>query len=166
MCFEFGKLNAIVDLTAVKLIICIKCDKCEKMRWFSTDKILTFIVLFSVMCQVVCLKCYQCSSLTSRGCFEYNLNKAHLKDCKEDSGRPVCRSLSQVNYFLSSQDVNVLRECAYVYENPLKCDQSKFSNVHYSHVCECNADGCNTTSNVKLGWKIMLCGLLLAMVLN
>lgn len=136
------------------------------MRCFSADKILTFIVLFSVMCEVVCIKCYQCSSLTNRGCFKYNLNNVYLKDCKVDRGAPVCRSLSQVNYFLPGQDVNIVRECAYMYEEPLKCVQSKFSNIHYSHVCECNTDGCNSATIVKLCWEIIVCALLLTMVIK
>uniref|UniRef100_A0A2H1VN24 SFRICE_000236 n=1 Tax=Spodoptera frugiperda TaxID=7108 RepID=A0A2H1VN24_SPOFR len=73
----------------------------------------------------------------NRGCFTYNLNPAHLKDCSEHKGRPVCRSLSQINYFTPGQDVTMIRECAYVYTEPLKCEQSKFSNIHYSRVCEC-----------------------------
>ena len=138
-----------------------------KMRWFSTNKILTFIVLLSLMCEVVCIKCYQCSSATSRGCFKYNLNSAHLKECKDDRGVvPICRSLSQVNYFLPGQDVNILRECAYVYEEPLTCVQSKFSKIHYSQVCECKSDGCNPAANVKLCWEILVCALLLALVIK
>lgn len=137
-----------------------------KMRWFSTNKILTIIVFLSLMCEVICIKCYQCSSTTSRGCFKYNLNNAHLKECKSDRGVPVCRSLSQVNYFLPGQDVYVLRECAYVYEEPLKCVQSKFSKIHYSQVCECKADGCNSAINVKICWKIIVCALLLALVIK
>lgn len=134
------------------------------MKCYSTNIIVSVTFLFTVMCKVTCLKCYQCSSIENRGCFTYNLNSAHLKDCSEHKGRPVCRSLSQINYFTPGQDVTMIRECAYVYTEPLKCEQSKFSNIHYSRVCECKSDGCNYAADVKHDWKIIMCALLLMVI--
>lgn len=138
-----------------------------KMKCYAFDKTLLVIVLLSVMCEVACIKCYQCSSTHNRGCFKYNLNSAHLKDCKNDSrGPPICRSLSQINYFTPGQDVTVVRECAYVYTSPLKCTQSKFSNVHYSYVCECNGDGCNSAIIMHPNWNTLICALILTTIMN
>lgn len=137
------------------------------MKCYSIDITLAIIVLLSVMCEVTCIKCYQCSSTHNRGCFKYNLNSAHLKDCKNDSrGPPVCRTLSQINYFTPGQDVTVIRECAYVHSEPLRCKQSKFSNIHYSHVCECNEDGCNSAIVVLRSWKILVCAILFVTVIK
>lgn len=139
------------------------------MKCYSNNATLLFLflILSSVMCKVLCIKCYQCSSTYQRGCFKYNLNNDYLKECK-NVGRvpPVCRSLSQINYFTAGQDVTVLRECAYVYNTPLQCVQSKFSAIHFSYVCECDTDGCNSAINVRQHFKILVYALALVMVIT
>ncbi|XP_028033679.1 uncharacterized protein LOC114245632 [Bombyx mandarina] len=118
-----------------------------------------YLIVLSYNKPVSCLKCYQCSSLTDRGCYKYNLKQNHLKNCENNTKShqaPVCRSLMQINYFTLEQDLVVIRECAYIYKQPLGCEQSKFSNIHYSLVCECNEDGCNKGSNLSEEPKLLL----------
>lgn len=113
------------------------------------------------------LRCYQCVSSRDKGCWKYNLNSTHLQDCPTSSGmpNPVCRVLSQIHYFTTSQDVTQIRECAHIYELPLRCTQSKFSSLHYSLSCECDEDGCNKASNSHITVAvIVLCGIIKSMV--
>ncbi|CAG9137271.1 unnamed protein product, partial [Plutella xylostella] len=101
------------------------------------------LIICIVMCKmVISLRCYQCSSQKDSGCFSHNLNKDHLKDCA--SNNAVCRTISQVQYFLPNQDVLVIRECASIYGEQLNCTQSEWSDVHKSIGCECDVDACNT----------------------
>lgn len=92
-----------------------------------------------------CLKCFQCSTTSNKGCWPQNLNNSYLQECITISNRPIpiCRVLSQAHYFTLSQDIIIIRECAYVYERPLRCIQSKFSGLHYSLSCDCEEDACN-----------------------
>lgn len=154
-----------VELFKFRYVSCHRNHFPNKMRFYLVDLIFLCIVLLSVIWKVQCIKCYQCSSIRHRGCFKYNLDTSHLKECGNVSGIPaVCRSLSQINYFTPGQDVVVVRECAYVYNLPLTCFQSKFNNIHYSYVCECTADGCNTTSSVKQNWTLLMFTLLIASI--
>lgn len=120
----------------------------------------TVFVLILLACKrVVGLKCYQCSTLTDRGCFNYNLDEKHLKSCEEKGGvEPVCRALSQVQFFMPHTEVVLIRECAYIYIQPLKCVQSQ-NKAHHSISCECSEDGCNRALRVNytlLLWFISL----------
>lgn len=121
--------------------------------------ILSLIIIINCCRMVSSIKCYQCSSIKDRDCFNYNLNTSYLKECNVHVAYihpAVCRSLSQFNYFTPTQDVVVLRECAHIYSEPLQCTQSKFSNIHYSMNCECNEDGCNIANDGRRSRKTVL----------
>lgn len=119
-----------------------------------------FILLIVMRKQVVSLKCYQCSTLKHAGCFSYALNKEYLKDCpntrRGSKLMPICRAISQMQFFTPDQDLVVLRECAYVYKEPFKCEKSKFSMIHVSESCECDQEGCNSAYRHPISWKLPL----------
>lgn len=132
---------------------------------------ITWFVLSTTLTirQITCIKCYQCSSLQNHACFVYNLYGGYLTECKNVTkfgSRPVCRSISQINYFTERQDVTVIRECAYLYKLPLDCTQSKFSIVHYSLVCECDQDGCNQAYHVTSYHKMLIFIILLFYIIK
>lgn len=125
------------------------------------------VVILLVMCkEITGLKCYQCSSLFNRGCL-YDVKSAYLKECQnKTAGTPVCRLLTQLQYFTPSQEVVVVRECAYTYMKPLECVQSKFGNIHYSLSCECESDGCNKTVCLQQSWALLIVLTLYVMVIK
>lgn len=130
------------------------------MRYFGVAS----VVLLFLKCKCVLnLECYQCSNLYDRGCYNYNLDIEHLKTCEEKNGaKPVCRLLTQLQYFTPSQEITLIRECAYIYTYPLQCVQSKFSRIHYSVSCECDEDGCNrgsvrSSTNVFFIFTAVIC---------
>lgn len=125
------------------------------MRCISSS-VVPIVLFLLVWRRVEGLKCYQCSSMNDDGCFNYNLEERYLKECGRSKGEPVCRVLSQLQFFTPNQDVAVIRECAYVYTRPLGCVQSRFSNMHYSLACECSADGCNRTSGRMRSNKLLV----------
>lgn len=97
------------------------------------------------------ISCYQCSTTYDRGCYSFNLNNKYLRECKNGSGaEPVCRLISQVQFFTPDNDVSIIRECAYVHTDRANCELSKFSNVHYSLSCECVKDGCNISNRARI----------------
>lgn len=121
-----------------------------------------YVLLIVMFKQVESIKCYQCFTTEDQGCYSHNLKKAYLKDCaiSTSRGRPVCRVLSQVNFFTPEQDVTILRECAYIYKEPLSCEKSSFSTLHYSQSCECGQDECNGAICRSISRKtLILCGI-------
>lgn len=123
------------------------------MKCFIYNKLIFIAILILEMRkQADSLKCYQCSTTYNPECLTNNLNKRYLKECNSSCSTvtPVCRLLSQVQYFTDDRDVMILRECAYVYLEPLKCEQSKFSSLHFSSSCECNEDGCNAANTLHI----------------
>lgn len=140
------------------------------MKCFRHKYVLPMLLLFLTFKRAVSLKCYQCSSTTNPGCFTYDLKRRYLMDCPSRSAnsdqRPICRHLSQVQFFTADQEVTVVRECAYVYTEPLKCNQSKFSSMHYSLSCECDYDGCNRAPSRRTHWKIIVLAVLWVLVIK
>lgn len=103
------------------------------------------------------LKCYQCTTTVNRGCFSYNLDIKHLKECVNKSEQsPVCRLISQVQLFTPDNDISIIRECAYKHEPLENCELSKFNNIHYSLSCECNNDGCNEANRPQISYIILV----------
>ncbi|KAJ2954021.1 hypothetical protein O0L34_g2233 [Tuta absoluta] len=101
------------------------------------------------------LKCYQCSTIKNpHGCYPYDLKKEYLADCPERGVRPMCRTISQVQYFTPDQEVTVVRECAYIHADQDDCELSRFSTMHYSQSCECSEDGCNNASRLGIAWPV------------
>lgn len=127
------------------------------------------IIMFITMTRTtLSIKCYQCTTMNTRECLPYNLNEKYLKDCanRTEGLTPVCRSLSQVQFFTPSREFVIIRECAYVYTPPLKCEQSKMSSLHYSSSCECGDDGCNSSSKVYSGFTFNFVTLCIYLVIK
>lgn len=125
-----------------------------------------FLTLFflAYTSPVMSLNCYQCSTIEQAGCFDYNLNSSHLRECPLRGGNPpICRRIIQLQHFTSTGYVTYVRECAYLYDvnNNLTCTMSKWSDIHYSQVCECNSDGCNRAVKIPrwIVWFILACWL-------
>lgn len=148
----------IIYLAIINLIVEIE----NKMKCYlhSCTLVVIFILLIVMCKQVVSLKCYQCSTLKHAGCFSYALNKDYLKECPKTRGgsklNPICRAITQMQFFTPDQDLVVMRECAYVYREPLKCEKSKFSMIHISESCECDQEGCNAAYRHRIRWKLPL----------
>lgn len=124
--------------------------------------LITFIL--STMCiETVSINCYQCQSNIHSGCFSYNLDTKYLSSCptRTKTSPVFCRSISQVQYFTPTPEAIIIRECAYQYLEPLTCMLSKFSDLHYSKVCECDVDGCNSSHKVLSSFPIILLLLIL-----
>lgn len=120
---------------------------CEKSN---CRKLLIIIIILTIIKSVFTIKCYQCWSNIHRGCFSYDLMEKYLKPCSNDTfNNPVCRTISQVQYFTPKPDVTIVRECANLQLKPLTCTQSRFSEIHFSQVCECDMDGCNGAVSIK-----------------
>lgn len=134
------------------------------MKCYPYNYALSMYVLLIVMIkQVDGIKCYQCFTSEDQGCYSHNLKKEYLKNCVNSSRgqKPVCRLLSQVNFFTDEQDVTILRECAYIYKEPLTCEKSSFSALHYSQSCECGQDECNRAVCRSISRKtLLLCGII------
>lgn len=124
--------------------------------------IIILMIIFQCTRETCGLKCYQCWTNLNAGCFSHNLNNKYLQSCKNDTlVPPICRTISQVQYFTIPPEVNIIRECAYNYLHPLTCTQSKFSDLHYSKVCDCEEDGCNEASLIKKCTGLLVAAILL-----
>lgn len=119
------------------------------------QRTVVILLLNIIITRVLGLQCYQCTTMTTRSCFTYNLKKEHLRECENRTVRPVCRIITQVQFFTPEQEITIIRECAYQY-NELGCVRSKFSDVHYSLACECDQDGCNRARGGYVTWIVLL----------
>lgn len=119
------------------------------------NRTLISVIIAITIKTVYSLKCYQCTSMNNRDCV-YNVNLSYLRPCEiiEDMN-PVCRFIYQVQLFTETNDVTVVRECAYVYTKPLRCGVSHLATVHHSQWCECDTDACNFAT--KLDTFMLLC---------
>ncbi|CAH0715929.1 unnamed protein product, partial [Brenthis ino] len=100
------------------------------------------------------LRCYSCSSLQTRACAASPPALGLLRECPAAPAfsavppGPVCRVVSQAQRLGGgggSGEAVVVRECAYVWEAPLRCTRSQLGALHYSTACECATDACNAT---------------------
>lgn len=113
--------------------------------------LMVIVLVMAILSGAEGIRCYQCSTTHDRGCYSFNLNNKYLRECMNGSGaEPVCRLISQVQFFTPDNDVSIVRECAYVHTDRANCELSKFSNVHYSLSCECVKDGCNESNKTRI----------------
>ncbi|GAB0091245.1 hypothetical protein DMENIID0001_060630 [Sergentomyia squamirostris] len=117
--------------------------------------LISVLIVTSSIKDVSAIKCYQCNSALDIECKNVDTQNAEMyqhfyKECPiQDEVTPFCRKIEVELLGREIPEERIIRTCGYISANKRKSCYEFTTDNHFQLECECNQDGCNSSTRLK-----------------